>query len=203
MKDQDPGLPALPHEIRAAIEEARSVRPSRALEQRVWSAVEDVERSKEGRPKERARRMSIPFGVMMAGAMAAALALALRLLGAGVGRDETGGPSGDLAVQIPDAGHVWVDLPVDTRRHESDTVTVAFDTPASVALHVEDAMASNSVRTECGGLRCVHRWETTPRSEDGCTPRVRITEPGRYEFSVVHSSPERRYEQRFVVVAME
>jgi hypothetical protein len=203
MKEQDPVLPSLPYKIRTAMEAARSVRPSLALERRVWRAIEDVERERQGRPKVCAGRLSTPFGFMMAGAIAAGLALGACLFCLRGGRGEGGASFRDLAVQIPDIGHVWVDLPVDTQQHDAEAVSVAFDAPASVALHVADAQPPEGVRSECGGLRCVHRWETGPDLEDGSTPRVRITEPGRYEFSVVSSSSEQRYEQRFVVVAME
>ena len=175
----------------------------------MFDALDAVDNPGSSIRKDRARRFSFPVVLVMVGGMAATAAGAVAAVTGAIHPVGTAGwhdrpgvtiASKDLAVQIPDDGHVWVDLPVETGRHDADKVLVSFNAPASVAFHVNESDPGGYER-ECEGHRCVHRWETSARADDGVTPRVRITEPGRYEFSVTHTSSEQHYHERFVVLA--
>ncbi|WP_437664313.1 hypothetical protein [Sorangium sp. So ce1182] len=200
MNERDPELPDFPQELQRAIRAARRVAPSPALERRVFGALEAVEKADSASGRRAPRRLSIPLALAACGGMAAAAALSVCLVGRSEPVELGEHAARDLAVQLPDTGHVVVDLPVDTGRHDDERIQVLFHAPASVALHMEDE-APDDYERECEGHLCVHRWETTPRSEDARPPRVRISEPGRYEFSVIHASTDQRYHERFVVLA--
>ncbi|WP_437311412.1 hypothetical protein [Sorangium sp. So ce388] len=200
MNERDPELPEFPQELQRAIRAARRVEPSPALERRVFGALEAVEKTGSAARGRASRRLSIPLALAVAGGMAAAAALSVCLLDRSEPVEFAGREARDLAVRLPDTGHVVVDLPVDTARHDGERIQVLFQAPASVALHMEDDVPDDYER-ECEGHQCVHRWETSPRPEDARPPRVRISEPGRYEFSVIHASTDQRYHERFVVLA--
>lgn len=206
MNERDPELPDLSYKIRFALQAGRLVKPGPALEERVFRALDAVDDPGASRRKDRRRRLWLPAAFVMVGSMAAGVAIAVVVIeatgGDSVGVARSGVESTDMAVQLSDAGDVWVDLPVDTGRHDADRVLVSFNAPASVSVHLDDGDPSDYQR-ECAGYRCVHRWETSAHStsDDGATPRVRITEPGRYEFSVTHASAAQSYNERFVVLA--
>ncbi|WP_437840708.1 hypothetical protein [Sorangium sp. So ce1153] len=200
MNERDPELPEFPQELQRAIRAARRVEPSPALERRVFGALEVVEKTGSAARRRASRRLSIPLALAVAGGMAAAASLSVCLLDRSEPVELAAREARDLAVRLPDTGHVVVDLPVDTARHDGERIQVLFQAPASVALHMEDDVPDDYER-ECEGHQCVHRWETGPRPEDARPPRVRISEPGRYEFSVIHASTDQRYHERFVVLA--
>jgi hypothetical protein len=209
MNERDPELPDLSREIQFAIQAGRRVKPTSALEQRIFDALDAVDNQGSSIRNDHARRFSLPVVLVMVWGMVATAAGAVAAVVGAIHAVDTAGRPGqpgvmvasrDLAVQIPDDGHVWVDLPVETGRHDADRVLVSFNAPASVAFHVNESDPGGYAR-ECEGYRCVHRWETSASSDDGVMPRVRITEPGRYEFSVTHASSEQHYHERFVVLA--
>jgi len=207
-EQQEHGVPPLPHQIRFAIQAFRNVKPSRALEARVFSALgrpgepgEPAEQpsAKEPHPSPKSR-LSLAFAI--AGGVAVLLIGAIfgvqqlvDLGGQEVSRSE------ELAVKLPKEGHRWIDLPLSTHRHPDGRATVSFDAPASVEMRLSQETADASREMNCTEGRCVHRWSAESYVQDGMVPRVQIKDPGRYEFTVTHTSPDLRYNENFVIRA--
>lgn len=209
---EEPELPPLPHEIRFEIQAFRTVRPKRALEQRISKALdaskEALGGSAEAKGEERGSTRSwLPFSRPFAFAMGGA-GLLLAMAGA-FGLQKLGSPSADrqattLDVKLTDDGdeNTWVDLPIETHRHPEGEAAVYADTPASVTLHLPHATTEASRLTSCSTRRCVHHWKSAPTGTSrSLSPRVGIKAPGRYEVTVKHTSSDLHYEESFVIHA--
>lgn len=204
MSRPDEELPPLDPPIRFAVQAFRQVKPSPALERRLSSA---LDAAAEGRAPAKATREPsrgpMPMSRLVLIASVAGLLLA-SLYGLKVaghwGASASASPK-EVAVQIPDEGHAWVELPA-TAHIDAHPATVYLDTPASVALNLPSPSGENAKpHTMCTEQRCVHRWSPVASVTHRPTPRVRISEPGRYEFTMTHVSPNVSRRERFVVHA--
>jgi len=203
MSERDEELPHLDHRIRFAIQAFRQVKPSPALEQRLWDALDA-----QGEAPEKARGISKPEPrsflftraviVAMVGLLLVSI-YALKLAGHW-GHAPSDAPT-ELAVSIPDEGYAWVELPVSASLHRP-AATVYIDTLASVPLRLTSASEkAHEPHTVCTEHRCVHRFSPVASSKTRAIPHVRISEPGRYELTVTHVSPGTNRHQRIVVHA--
>ena len=209
MSRREEEIPHLDHKIRFAIQAFRQVKPSPALERRLWSVLEAQTQAPErARAKsERGRASSFLPRALVVAMLGLLLASIYGLKLAGRWGQAPGGKPTELAVNIPDDGHAWVELPVSA--HPSHpAATVYIDTPASVALHFPSAMDASmdasqpsEPHTVCTEQRCVHRWSPVASAKNRATPRVRISEPGRYEFTMTHVSRDTNRHERIVVHA--
>ena len=197
----------MPHQVRFAIHAFRQVKPGEALERRLEDALDAATegRAQEGAratSKPAARRGSLPLLFAMAGAMAAAAAggaYCVQILERSVSSPVA--KQMELAVQLPDEGHAWVELPVRPPLNGRTPGAVYLDTPASVALHLPSDAEHREYQTVCTEKRCMHRWTPIASSKNRGRPRIRIAEPGRYNFAVTHVSHDTSYREDFVVHA--
>ncbi len=207
MSEQDDVLTPLPHRARFAIQAFRKVKPSPELESRIFDALDaerPPERARSSKPRSRGLKRPLTFAIAMAGLFALGTLAVVALRGtpqAELPPASTVADAHHLSVKIPEEGDAWVELPLATHHHDPHMVTVHFDAPASVKLHVPDASSSADRETDCSEHRCVHRWRASAHAARHSPPRVQIKTPGRYEFRVKHTSHARSYDEHFVVLA--
>jgi len=77
---------------------------------------------------------------------------------------------------------------------------VHLETPAELDFHQHANQLPGLQLVGCTEERCTHRFNV-PAGESVQPLRVRIEEPGRYEFRASHASDARHIDEHFVMVA--
>lgn len=202
MKSHDSKLEPLSDDVRRGIEAFREERPSDTLLESVrhrQDAPAQSDTPRKGASISHLRRVSSQGGMFMA-AFALATAAAVVVVPGVVSRQallsvET--HAQEMSVVLPARGGAWVHLPWSAHHHEDRSATVSIDAPGHLAMHLPSGLANS-----CGGQRCVYSWVSHAPHSANTPLRVQIHEPGRYEFSVVHTCRRRRVHERFIVLAM-
>lgn len=206
----DRNLPPLPEEAHSALSAFRAERPSARLEARIHAALQAAEASEsieeKPRPSTGARGPRHSLVRMMLGGALASLVMVMMARDGGGARKSatqwaaltTSSPR-ELYVSLPEAGVGWVELPWNLAAHDGGDAMVHMEVPASLDLR-RDSDLPALLLVGCEGDRCVHKFKT-PTGAAVQPLRVRIHEPGRYEFRISHVSAASRVDEHFVVVA--
>jgi len=198
MKPED--LPPLPADLEREIQSFRQVKPAQAFVDRAFSSLPDRPATAELHAKpSRANRNAGPFLIKLAPVMAIAAIAGYLFMGRGDPMHDPGVVRvEERTLSLPEAGHAWTELDLQTQHHDDLPAVVHLDAPN----HVKVELVSNpgaTVDKQCKGTRCVHKF--THRHGDGSPVRVALTHPGRYEIHVRHESKKAALRERFVLTA--
>lgn len=191
-------LPSL--ELRRDLVALRKVEPSPAFEAKLGRALREADRAQRRDPRTppRGRPLSwTTWAVLGQATLALGLIVHFTVDGATGGEIER---NEELSVQIPEAGHVWVPLRLETHHHEEGP-TLQVHAPEGVEVHTHPVLEGAERRVVCRETTCTHRFTLPPPPHADPHVRVGIRAPGTYEINVRHRSDERSVRERFVVRA--
>jgi hypothetical protein len=196
-RDND-DLPPLPKELAEGIQSLRRAKPPESLVQRAFAALPSTH------PRPKAKRASSQPGQRFTWvALAFAPALATAAISIHLAEDAVHDASvaiertEERSVDLPEEGHAWTDIRLETHHHADKPAVVHVDVPENVRVSLPVAEGDEQER-HCAEERCVHRFTHRP----GVPLRVAVTHPGRYEIHVRHESKEARVRERFVLTAL-
>jgi hypothetical protein len=201
MMDRDGDLPPLPTEIADGMRALRRERPKEALIERTFEKITEASVTHRSAKRPTSRRFRLPWfalvatPVLVTGAVlvgSSLLATRNHVATSAIERSE------ERAVDLPEDGHVWTDLHLQTHHHADWTADVDVEVPENVRVAVPGADGPDAER-HCEASRCVHRF--THRHGHSPPLRVAVTHPGRYEIHVRHVSKEAHVRERFVLTA--
>lgn len=187
-------------ELRRDLRALRTIEPTDGFEDRLGKALRDAERNqgKDSRPPPRGRRLTWATWAVLAQATVAA-GFMLHFSVGGVPETDIE-RSQELDVQIPEAGHVWVPLRLETHHHE-DGPSLRVHAPEGVEVSTHPVLVGAERRMVCRDTQCEHRFILPPPPHSDPHVRVGIRTPGTYEIHVAHHSDARAVRERFVVRA--
>lgn len=208
----------LPPRAREDFAAFRDERPSDELMGRVRDALAAAERGEGGHrspSRSETSRVVALRPAHLAFTLTAFAAAAMAIVGMRVRASSTdlaathataalaGAPSSvQVTVRLAGEGPTWVHLPARLAEHGSSATTVHIDVPATQAQHAEPALGDAHLPRTCMGALCSHRVVAEVGSGRVHEPlRVRIHQPGRYEFRVTHASHAHMQHDHFVVLA--
>ncbi|HSP81852.1 MAG TPA: hypothetical protein VLQ93_25250 [Myxococcaceae bacterium] len=201
--------PPLPEEARFALSAFRAERPSAQARYRLHTALQaagsDRPLPRRAHPERAARRWSTPaLRVALGAALSGALLVGVMVQPRGGDlqtRQRQILPSRHLAMQLPEEGSGWIELPWSIDDHPEGMALVHVETPVEMNFHEHHSEHLPSLQlVSCEGERCLHQFEA-PSGPSAQPLRVRIHRPGRYELRVSHASEARHIDEHFVVVA--
>ncbi|HVK71080.1 MAG TPA: hypothetical protein VM694_41775 [Polyangium sp.] len=194
-------LPPLPESLEEEIRALRQVKPPQSLVDRAFSSLPERSAS-ERRTSKDVPAKSRPSGgsafVRIAPAMALAAALAYGIWGQVHSQGSEVVRVEERAVALPEAGHAWTELYLQTHHHDDLPTLVHLEVPT----HVRVELPSESdvkLERQCAETRCVHRF--THHNGKGVPLRVAVAHPGRYEIHVRHESKKAALREQFVLTA--
>ncbi len=186
-------LPPLPKELAEEMAAFRRKGPSDELVLRSLSAL----------PAQKidAPRGSFPriFAFRVAPILAIAAAFVFLVFGRGkLLTDFDFDVSSERAVLLPETGHTWTELDLQTQRHADRPTMIHVEVPTHVSVRFSNENGQPLERS-CTEARCVHRF--LHHSKNGMPLRVAVAHPGRYEIHVRHESDNARLRERIVLHA--
>ncbi len=197
MNSHDHDLPPLPKELVEEMAALRRTKPAEGLIERAFSALPPTPPRQE--PKAKRASQSRPHLAWIGLALAPALAVAA----IAVHHAEDSAPTSAIerieerSVDLPEQGHAWTDIRLETHHHADKPTVVHVDIPENVRVRLPSGDGSEKEQ-HCEASRCVHRFTHRP----GVPLRVAVTHPGRYEIHVRHESKEAHVKERFVLTAL-
>ncbi|UQA61912.1 hypothetical protein [Polyangium aurulentum] len=195
-RDND-DLPPLPKELAEGIQSLRRAKPPEALVERAFAALPPTP------PRPQSKRASQPRPRLTWAALALAPALATAAIALHLAEDAVHDASAAIerseerSVDLPEEGHAWTDISLETHHHADKPAVVHVDVPENVRVSLP-AGHGGEQELHCTEERCVHRFTHRP----GAPLRVAVAHPGRYEIHVRHESKEARVRERFVLTAL-
>jgi len=199
-------LPPLPDAIKKDMQSLRSLEPSATLIEKAMAGLpersslqtsrkEDVPK----REKERSRHSMLIFTIPAAAIAAAALLFVVNKV------DER--PREDMvrveekSVSIPETGHTWTALDLQTQHHADEPAIVHLEVPTNVRVRLPGAsgLEGDVDERHCLESRCIHRF--TQHHGKGVPVRIAVTHPGRYDIHVRHESKVAAMREHFVLTA--
>lgn len=191
-------LEPLPDELEKEIAAFRRVTPPTDLLARSFAALPTPKREMASNAKQDGQTsFARLFGLRVAPVLVAAAAAGYLLFGRPSANSEFD-ISSERAVRLPEQGHAWTDIELQTHHHADHPAVVHVEVPT----HVSVRFASENGQTaekSCTAERCVHRF--THHARNGMPLRVAVAHPGRYEIHVRHESEKARLREKFVLLA--
>ncbi|MDI1477824.1 hypothetical protein [Polyangium sp. y55x31] len=195
-------LPPLPEKLEEEIRALRQVKPPQALVERVFSGLPERSAS------ERRASANVPAKPPQSGGGSAfvrlvpAMALAAALVYGVWGHVRSGGAEvvrvEERAVALPEDGHAWTELHLQTQHHDGQPTLVSLEVPTHVRVELPSESDAKLER-QCVETRCVHKF--THHNGKGVPLRVAVAHPGRYEIHVRHESKKAALREQFVLTA--
>jgi len=193
-------LPPLPEKLVEEIAALRQVKPPQSLVERAFSGLPErttVERRESADvPAKRRPGVGSAF-VQLAPAMVIVAALGYGIWGylartrnSEVVRVE------ERSLALPEAGHAWTELHLQTHHHDDLPALVHLEVPTHVRVQLPSESDAKLER-QCAEARCVHKFT----HHNGKPVRVAVTHPGRYEIHVRHESKKAALREQFVLTA--
>jgi hypothetical protein len=190
-------LPPLPEQLAEEMRALRRVEPPDELVERAFGRLPERNTSSprcESRPAPRSAALRAAF--VNAAPVLALAALFLFV----VFRNENAREvvrSEERAVALPEEGHAWTDLDLQTQHHAEHPAVVHVEVPTHVRVRLP-AGDGQPLEQHCTEARCVHKFT---HSLNGTPLRVAVAHPGRYEIHVRHESKKASLRERFVLTA--
>lgn len=195
-KGEKEPLPSL--DLRRDLHALRRVEPSPQFEARLGKALREADRKRmkaDERKPPRARPLPwTTWAVLAQATFAIALLIHFSDNEAEIER------SRELTVQIPEDGHVWVPLRIETHHHDEGP-TIHVHAPEGLEVSTHPVVEGAVRRMICRDATCTHRFTLPPPPHADPHVRVGIRTPGTYEIDVRHHSDESSVRERFVVRA--
>lgn len=197
MNGHDHDLPPLPKELVEEMQTLRRMKPAEQLVERAFAALPPTppRQAPKAKRASQQRPRLIWLGLALAPALAAA-AIAIHHANdaaptSAIERTE------ERAVDLPEQGHAWTDIPLETHHHADKPTVVHVDIPENVRVRLPIGDGGEQEQ-HCEESRCVHRFAHRP----GVPLRVAVAHPGRYEIHVRHESKDAHVKERFVLTAL-
>lgn len=199
-------LPPLPEAIRKDMQALRNVEPSASLVERAMASLPEHSSvqtaSKKDIPKaknEPTRQTLLVFMIPAAAIAAGAIFFATNKLSAP--HRETMVRVEEKTVTLPDSGHAWTLLDLQTHHHADEPALVHLEVPTNVRVRLPSNTGSENEADErhCTESRCIHRF--TQHHGQGVPVRIAVTHPGRYDIHVRHESKVAAMREHFVLTA--
>ncbi|MDI1445414.1 hypothetical protein [Polyangium sp. 6x1] len=194
-------LPPLPEKLEEEIRALRQVKPPQSLVERAFASLPERSASERRTSKDipdKPRPDGSSAFVRIAPAMALAAALAYGIYG----HVRSEGPEvvriEERAVALPEAGHAWTELHLQTQHHDDQPALVSLEVPTHVRV-VLPSESDTKLERQCVEDRCVHKF--THHNGRGVPLRVAVAHPGRYEIHVRHESKKAALREQFVLTA--
>ncbi|MDI3282396.1 hypothetical protein [Polyangium sp. 15x6] len=193
-------LPPLPEKLEEEIRALRQIKPPQSLVERTFSGLPErsaSERRTTNVPAKPRQSGGSAF-VRLVPAMALAAALVYGVWGhvrskaAEVVRVE------ERAVALPEAGHAWTELHLQTQHHDDQPALVSLEVPTHVRVELPSE-SETKLERHCVEARCVHKF--THHNGRGVPLRIAVAHPGRYEIHVRHESKKAALREQFVLTA--
>lgn len=199
-------LPSLPEVIRQDIQALRNIEPSMDLVERAMAslperpALQQAQKSTGTRRKSDVTRNSSLVFLIPAAAMAAGMIYFFAHQLATPQRQDMVRVE-EKTVALPESGHTWTDLDLQTHHHADEPAIVHLEVPTNVRVRFPAAngVAGAEDEQHCTETRCIHRF--TQHHGQGVPVRIALTHPGRYDIHVRHESKVAAMREHFVLTA--
>jgi len=196
----DQNLPPLPPKIAEQMRALRQVEPSGELVdkafERAASAAGARERGAKPAPPSLSRaKLTALFAVpaLVIAAVTVYFIEPKEKVASAIERSE------ERSLELPQQGHVWTDLDLQTQHHADEPAVVHVEIPESVRVALPNS-DGGALERHCEAPRgCVHRF--TQKHGHHPPLRVAVAHPGRYEIHVRHESQGASVRERFVLTA--